>query len=72
MNSVLNCLDLICELICEFLVKNAVLRANKTGLQPVSRLVERVYYLGGGVGVQSSFEAIAVQTVKLLAMHISV
>ena len=43
---------------------------NKTGLQPVSRPVERVYYLGGGVGVQSLFDPIAVQTVTLLAMHV--
>ena len=43
---------------------------NKTGLQPVSRPVERVHYLGGGVGVQSPFDAIAVQTVTLLAMHV--
>ena len=27
------------------------LMVNKTGLQPVSRPVERVHYLGGGVGV---------------------
>ena len=31
--------------------------------------MERVHYLGG-VGVQSHFEAIAVQTVTLLAMHV--
>ena len=43
---------------------------NKTGLQPVSRLVEWVHYLGDRVGVQSPFDAIAVQTVTLLAMHI--
>ena len=43
---------------------------NKTGLQPVSRPVEWVHYLRGGVGVQSPFEAIAVQTVTLLAMHV--
>ena len=34
---------------------------NKTGLQPVSRPVERVHYLEGRLGVQ---------TVTLLAMHI--
>ena len=38
---------------------------NKTGLQPVSRPVERVHYLGGGVGVQSTVDAIAVHTVTL-------
>ena len=32
----------------------------KTGLQPVSRPVEQVYYLGSGAGVQSPFDAIAV------------
>ena len=37
---------------------------NKTGLQPVSRPVERVRYLGGW----SPFDAIAVQTVTLLAI----
>ena len=31
--------------------------------------MERAHYLGGGVGVQSPFDAIAVQTVTLLAMH---
>ena len=36
---------------------------NKTGLQPVSRPVERVHYLGG-------WNAIAVQPVTLLAMHV--
>ena len=30
---------------------------NKTGLQPISRPVERDYYLGGRVGVQSPFDA---------------
>ena len=43
---------------------------NNTGLQPVSRPVEWVHYLGGRVGVQKSVEAIAVQTVTLLAMHV--
>ena len=43
---------------------------NKTGLQPVLRPVEHVHYLGGGVGVQSLFDAIAVQTVTLLATHV--
>ena len=43
---------------------------NKTGLQPVSRPVEGVHCLGGGVGVQSPFEAIAVRTVTLLAMYV--
>ena len=43
---------------------------NKTGLQPVSRPVEWVHYLGGGVGVQKLFDAIAVPTVTLLAMHV--
>ena len=33
-------------------------KRNKTGLQPVSRPMERVHYLGGGVGVQSPFDAI--------------
>ena len=32
--------------------------------------MEQVHYLGGGVWVQSSFDAIAVQTVTLLAMHV--
>ena len=36
---------------------------NKTGLQPVSRPVDQFIILGGGgVGVQSPFDAIAVQT----------
>ena len=43
---------------------------NKTGLQPVTKPVERVHSLGGGVGVQSSFDAIAVQTVTVLALHV--
>ena len=51
-------------------IKLSNLKVNKTGLQPVSRPVEWVHYLGGGVGVQSPFEAIAVQTVTLLAMHV--
>ena len=42
----------------------------QTGLQPFSRPVERVHYLGGGVGVQSPFDAIGVQTVTLLDMHV--
>ena len=45
---------------------------NKTGLQPVTKPVERVHSLGGGVGVQSSFDAIAVQTVTFLAMHVCI
>ena len=35
-------------------------KRKKTDLQPVSRPVERVHYLGGEVGVQSPFHAIAV------------
>ena len=43
---------------------------NKTGLQPISRPVERVHYLWGVEWRGSStFDAIAVQTVPLLAMH---
>ena len=37
--------------------KKHIFISNKTGLQPVSRPVEWVHYLGGGVGVQSPFEA---------------
>ena len=33
-------------------VKPSQSKGNKTGLQPVSRPVEWVHYLGGGVGVQ--------------------
>ena len=33
-------------------VKPSQSKGNKTGLQPVSRPVKRVHYLGGGVGVQ--------------------
>ena len=32
--------------------------------------MERVHYLGGGGGVQSPFDAIAVQTVTLFAMNV--
>ena len=32
--------------------------------------MERANYLGGGVGVQSPFDAIALQTVTLLAMQV--
>ena len=41
---------------------------NKTGSQPVSRPVERVHYLGGWSGGSSLFDAMAVQTVTLLAL----
>ena len=34
-------------------------KQNKTGLQPVSRPVEWIHYLEGGVAVQSPFDAIA-------------
>ena len=47
------------------------LKVNKTGLQHVSRPVDRVHCFSvwSGVGVQSPFDAIAVQTVSLLAMQ---
>ena len=45
-------------------------KGNKTGLQPVSRPVEWVHYIGGGVEVQSPFDVIAVQNVTLFAMHV--
>ena len=41
------------------------IKLSKTGLLSVSRPVERVHYLGGRVGVQSPFDAMAV-----LDMHV--
>ena len=47
--------DLFCLTFCNAHKSFLYLRNNKTGLQPISRLVEQVYYFGGWVEGAKSF-----------------